>query len=100
MQKKKRTIRNADDPKSVINETIELEYPFKLDGQEYTEVTLRRPLTRDMRAVDHVPTDQEKTITMVSNLGEIPPNAVDEIDAKDLRTLSNKIESFLGLGEF
>ena len=92
-------IRNADDPKSILTEKVELEFPFKLEGHEYWDVTLRRPLTRDIRAVDHIPNDQEKTISLISNLGEIPPKAVDEIDGKDLRTLSSKIESFLGLGE-
>jgi len=95
----KKVLRDADNQNSVVKETIELEYPFKLGGQEYWDVKLRRPLTRDIRAVDHIPNDQEKTLALITNLGEIPPKAVDEIDGKDLRTISSKIESFLGLGE-
>ena len=77
-------------------ETITLEYPVTHQGQEYRELTMRRPRVGDMLAADkRGGGDLERELTMFANLCEAPPEALRELDMKDYRKLQAAYTGFL-----
>lgn len=80
-----------------MSETITLAYPIEVDGQTLTTITLRRPKTRDIRAMDaRKGTPMDKTLWMLASLTGLTPEQIDEIDTADLNTLAEKIAGFTG----
>lgn len=77
-------------------DTIQLKHPITVDGQEVTEVTLRRPKVRDLKAIEGVKSDMEKSIKLVSNLTQMKPAAVEELDAEDFTAISDQVGKFVG----
>ena len=56
-----------------------LKDPVTFDGKTYTEVTLRTPRVRELRALDDYPGNTNKTIAVLSKLSGIPIGAFDEM---------------------
>lgn len=73
--------------------THKLLVPVTFEGKEHTEITLRRPKTKDVQAIDKKE-GVEQTIAMVSRLSEWPHEAVGELDINDLASIGEILESF------
>lgn len=80
-------------------ETYTLQYPFEFDGEEVTELTLRRLKRRDLKKFEKIKSNTAKVDAMIADLAEVSPNLVDELDAVDIRGLSDVLVGFMGLSE-
>ena len=76
-------------------ETFKLEHPIEVDGVMTDTLKLRRPKVRDIKMMDQYPGDVEKSIYLLSALCEIPPDAVEEMDANDFGRISEKVSGFM-----
>jgi len=72
--------------------------PIVFSDRKITEVTVRRPKVKDLRALDHLDVnanDLTKGIEMAAILTGLTPETVDELDAADFAAISDVIASFL-----
>ncbi len=74
--------------------TVTLKYPVTVDGQEYTSLTMRRPKVKDRRVAAKQKTDEDKEITLISNLCDVPPSVIDELDSADYNHLQKALIGF------
>lgn len=81
------------------DETYPLEYPFTYKGEEVTELTIRRPKLRDLKKADKIKDELTKSISMLADLAEIEPTALDEMDPHDFNNASKIVAVFLGVSE-
>jgi hypothetical protein len=76
---------------------MKLQYPVKIDGAEYTELTMRRSKVRDRLAVSAMKcTDEEKEIRLFANLCEVSPEVLQELDETDYAAVQKVYMSFFG----
>lgn len=74
--------------------THQLLIPVIFEGKKHTTITLRRPKTKDVQAIDKKE-GVEQTIAMVGRLSEWPHEAVGELDINDLSSIGEILESFI-----
>ena len=79
------------------SETITLKYPFTYQGEEITQITIRRPKMRDMKKAQKHKDDMEKSIHMIADLAEVSPGLVEELDTEDFGAVSAKVGEFMGV---
>ncbi|RRJ96868.1 phage tail assembly protein [Opitutaceae bacterium TAV4] len=77
--------------------TIKLQHPFKkADGTQCAEVTLRRPLVRDIRIMHNSGgTDFDKGSRLAANLAELSPDDIDRMDAADFSEIERTVQGFV-----
>ncbi|WP_375608784.1 MULTISPECIES: phage tail assembly protein [unclassified Bartonella] len=75
------------------NVTYQLFEPLTFEGKEHTTITLRRPKTKDLQAIDKKE-GIEQTITMIARLSEWPYEVICEFDINDLTNIGEILESF------
>ncbi len=79
--------------------SVKLVRPFKVANQMLTEVTVRRPKVRDLRALEKVrepgTTELDQGIAMAAALCDLPVDAMDEMDAADFAAISEVLGGFL-----
>ena len=75
--------------------TIALAYPFEHGGVTYREVTMRRAKGKDLRRIEAAGDGLGASLIMVSALCDLPPEAVDEMDAEDVTALVERAADFL-----
>ena len=77
---------------------VKLVRPFRVEERMITEVTIRRPKVRDLRALEKVrepgATELDQSIAMTAALCDLPPEAMDEMDAADFARASEVIGGF------
>jgi len=77
-------------------QTITLDYPVTINGQEVSQLFLRRAKVADQRAMaKNSGTDADKEIAMFANLLNIAPNEVDLLDVKDYQKITEAYQGFL-----
>jgi hypothetical protein len=78
---------------------VKLVRPIRLEEGMITEVTIRRPKVRDLRAMEKMRepgfTELDQGITMAAVLCELPMEAMDEMDAADFAAISEVLGGFL-----
>lgn len=74
--------------------THQLLIPITFEGKEHTEITLRRPKTKDLQAIDKKE-GVEQTIAMIARLSGWPHDAISELDINDLSNIGEILESFI-----
>ncbi|ENN93188.1 phage tail assembly protein [Bartonella bovis] len=75
------------------NVTYQLLFPITSEGKEYTEITLRRIKTKDIKAIDKKEgTDQ--VIAMITRLSGWSYDAVGELDVRDMASIGEILEGF------
>lgn len=79
-----------------MSQTHELKHPITIGGSDLLEVTLRRPKARDLRRFDAGSGNIAQSIDLMSDLAELPPSTIDELDAEDFQALSGILSGFLG----
>lgn len=77
--------------------TVKLKYPVMVDGTEYAELQMRRCKVKDRRAAAKQKSDEDREITLISNLCEVPPSVIDELDSVDYEQLQEVLRGFFGL---
>ncbi|MDH5179762.1 MAG: phage tail assembly protein [Gammaproteobacteria bacterium] len=80
--------------------TIVLEYPVTVNGQEYSELNMRRPKVRDQKAASvKGKTDAEREISLFANLCEVEPALIEELDMTDYTAIQETYQDFLSRGQ-
>ncbi len=75
---------------------INLTYPLDYAGKVYHTLTLRRMTARDLKRMDMTSGgDIAKAIDLVANLSELPPEAIEALDAIDFQQVNEAVASFL-----
>lgn len=75
---------------------IQLKYPFDFGGGKVTELNLRRPKVRDIRAMEKGKgSDSDRSIGMMANLAEVDPLLFDELDPVDFAAVNDWLEPIL-----
>lgn len=77
---------------------IKLQYPVTVDGHEYAVLNMRRCKVKDRRIAAKQKTDEDKEITLIANLCEVPPSVIDELDAMDYAKLTETLQGFFDSG--
>ena len=84
-----------------MNDTasVKLVRPIKVEERMITEVIIRRPKVRDLRAMEKARepgfTELDQSIAMTATLCDLPMDAMDEMDAADFASISEVLGSFL-----
>ena len=82
--------------------TVRLSQPIASDGKTVTEVHVRRPKVKDLRAMERdTPTSAsqiDQGVAMAALLTELPLEVIDEMDAVDFAAVSEVIAGFLPPG--
>ncbi|WP_273757783.1 phage tail assembly protein [Bartonella sp. AU55XJBT] len=74
--------------------THQLLVPITFEGKEHSEITLQRPKTKDLQAIDKKE-GIEQTIAMIARLSGWPHDAISELDINDLSNIGEILESFI-----
>lgn len=74
---------------------IELKYPLQLAGVPVKVLRMRRPKVIDMLAIDTAGPESQKEVRLFANLCEVPPEALQELDLADYRSLQKAYQGFL-----
>jgi hypothetical protein len=78
---------------------VKLAHPFKIGEKSVSEVSIRRPKVRDLRAMEKMrdpgATELDQSIAMTATLCDLPPEAMDEMDAADFAAISEVLGGFL-----
>lgn len=74
--------------------THQLLIPITFEGKEHSEITLQRPKTKDLQAIDKKE-GIEQTIAMIARLSGWPHEAISELDINDLSSIGEILESFI-----
>lgn len=80
----------------MFRETITLQYPVTVDGEEITALHIRRPKMGDLKRGQKHKDDLEKTIHLIADLAEVTPKVVEELDTADFAAVSDKVGEFMG----
>lgn len=75
---------------------IELSVPLNDSGNEISTLRLRRPTVRDLLVMDDVEGDLRKTVRMIAQLSDLPPEVIEQMDVKDFEKASTAVADFLG----
>jgi len=74
---------------------IPLTHPFEFAGRKITEVSVRRPKTKDMISSKKLTkTEEDAEIMLFSSLSELEPGVFEEMDFSDYIKVQKVIQSF------
>lgn len=76
---------------------LQLKHPFEFNGEQVTTLSIRRPKLRDMKRVQKVKDDLEKSITMLADLAEVEPKLLEELDTEDFTRACDLLGEFMGV---
>ncbi len=77
-------------------ETVTLQRPVTHQGVEYSELSMRRPKARDSRDAQRGGgSAADSEFRMFSNLCEVPPDVIEELDMADYVRLQDVYQRFL-----
>ena len=82
------------------HETHELNVPVTHQGQEYTELRIRRPKAKDiLRGLKRDLIPFEDDMQQLVDLCEVPPEVIDGLDVSDIFALQAIMRSFAAASE-
>lgn len=77
-------------------QTIELQHPVTVAGEEIKRLTLRRPKVKDQLAADKgTGSNADKEVRLFANLCEVAPAVIEELDLADYRQVQEAYSGFL-----
>jgi hypothetical protein len=76
---------------------IKLKHPVVVDGVEYAALQMRRCKVKDRRLAAKQKSDEDREITLIANLCEVPPSVIDELDTVDYSKLQEVLTGFFGM---
>lgn len=74
---------------------VKLQYPIQAHGEELSELELRRPRVKDLRAMDAATGDVAKTAALIGALCGLTPKEVDGLDCEDFARVGQAVAGFL-----
>lgn len=82
--------------KKVTSVTVDLEYPFDLDGHNYTKLTFRRMKAKDTLVAENTENNVKAGFLMFAALAGVDVDVIEELDADDLETIGEKVAPLMG----
>ncbi len=84
-----------------MSNTLNLKYPVTVENETYTYLTMRRSKVKDRLAIASMKniSDEEKEIRLFSNLCEVSPEVLKELDEVDYGALQKVYMNFFGSRE-
>jgi hypothetical protein len=79
--------------------TIRFKGPAGEREETITEVQLRRPKGKDIRAMDRAEGDIGKTMALLARVSGLEPSVLDEMDGADVVALLELVAGFLPNGQ-
>lgn len=74
---------------------VVLDYPVALNGVEYSDLVLRRPLVRDLRLASRAQgSDADQEAILIAHLCDVPIEVIDSMDFSDYGKLSAALQNF------
>ena len=75
--------------------TRTLKHPITVDGQEITEISLRRPKVRDTKLANRKKDEIEQSVEMIAMLAELKPSTIEELDVEDFTAVATEMGKLL-----
>jgi hypothetical protein len=76
--------------------SVTLQHPIEVAGARVGVLTLRRPLVRDLEAMERAgERDIARSVALIANLAELSPDEVRTLDAADFMAVSGVVAGFL-----
>lgn len=76
--------------------TIELEHPFKFEGEKINNITLSRPTVANQLTADGSGgSNAEKEVALFASIAKQPPALIECVDLKDYGQLQDVYSNFL-----
>lgn len=80
-----------------LTKKFPLAFPFEYKGENVTEITLRRPKVREVKAMATSSKNSfEDTVDMIAELAGKPVEMIDEIDPEDYKPMQDWVGNILG----
>ncbi|MBA9083084.1 MULTISPECIES: phage tail assembly protein [Bartonella] len=76
------------------NITYKLSFPFTFEDEDYTEITFRPITIKDIKITNKKKEGIDQAAAMIARLSGWSYDAVDELDARDLKGISEILEGF------
>lgn len=74
---------------------IDLDYPIDVDGVQVSALAMRRPTVADQLSFeDGKGSEAVRTVTMMSNLCDVPPSSIKQLDVVDFAKLAETLKGF------
>ncbi|ABV67902.1 hypothetical protein Abu_1655 [Aliarcobacter butzleri RM4018] len=87
--KNKKTVAYLGDQK------LELSTPLKIGGKDITEIVIKEPKVKDLKAVSHIKDDLEQTITLIANKSGFTIDEVEDFPTHIYMKLQELVKPFL-----
>lgn len=78
---------------------VGLQYPVQVAKQEISEVIVRKPRMKDLKAMDEATGDVGKAIALASSVTRVTSRAFDDMDPDDFGRISEVIAMLMGKPE-
>ena len=80
-----------------MKEQVKLNYPIMCEGIEVDTIHLRRPKARDLKKMEKTKGGEvSQSIDLIADLAEMPPSAIEDLDAADFQKIGEVVSGFLG----
>lgn len=81
-----------------LKKPFTLKHPFEFEGEQITEVALRRPKGREVRKMQNAPAGQNGDVgfEMMAALAERDEALFDEMDGEDIMQVQAWLQTILG----
>ena len=85
----------AGEVKKVLSAQVVLDFPVNINGVEYADLVLRRPVVRDVRIASRVQgSDADQEATLIAQLCDVSSEVIDCLDVADYGKLSVALQNF------
>lgn len=74
---------------------IKLKTPIQANGEEVTELRLRKPKGKDFRVIKDVEHPFDMILDFAASLAGVPPSTMDALEAEDVKEVTEAVGGFL-----
>ncbi len=74
---------------------LELSTPLNISGKDITEIVIKEPKLKDLKAVAHIQDDFEQTVVLIANKSGFTIDEMDEIPTHVYMRLRELVKPFL-----
>jgi hypothetical protein len=78
---------------------VQLSKPIQAHGEEVTELTIREPTVKDLRAVSKITNEMDSNLRLAELLTGLPTSSMDQVTTKDYACIQKVIGDFLDDGQ-
>lgn len=79
-----------------MSQTIKLNVPVQVEGEQVTEITLKAPTVRDLREMDNASGEVGRAAALIGALAGWPPSSVNALSSSDFTAICEVMSGFFG----